>query len=286
MNYLPHIASRMFNTPVLIHPRKAEVIVGALADRMGIARVARLMEDDDAPMLSFSDEGRNPRKGYDVEQGVALIPVAGTLVQKLGALRPMSGMTGYDGIRQNLFAALADDEVKAIVFDIDSPGGEAAGCFDLVDTIFEARGAKPITAIVDEMAFSAAYAIASACDEIMVPRTGGTGSVGVIVMHMDMSDALDAAGLKVTIITHGDLKADGNPYQRLARETKARIQADIDTMGELFVETVARNRNMAASKVRDMQAATFLGSAGVDRGLADAVMAPDAAFLAVLEKLA
>ena len=195
-------------------------------------------------------------------------------------------MTGYDGIRQNLFAALADDEVKAIVFDIDSPGGEAAGCFDLVDTIFEARGAKPITAIVDEMAFSAAYAIASACDEIMVPRTGGTGSIGVIVMHMDMSDALDAAGLKVTIITHGDLKADGNPYQRLARETKARIQADIDTMGELFVETVARNRNMAAFKVRDMQAATFLGSAGAERGLADAVMAPDAAFLAVLEKLA
>jgi len=288
MNQLPYIASRMFNTPVAIHPHKAEVIVSALADRMGIARVARLMEDDDydTPSAAMSNEGRNPRAGYDVAQGVAVIPVAGTLVQKLGTLRPYSGMTGYDGIRNNLLTALADPEVKGVFFDFDTPGGEVAGCFDLVDTIHKARGIKPMWAMVDEMAYSAGMALASACDRVITPRTGGVGSIGVVVIHMDYSDALDKAGMKVTIVTHGDLKAEGNPFQRLSKDAQARIQADINTMGELFVSTVARNRNLAPAKVRDTQAACYLGSKGVDEGLADEVMAPDDAFLALVEACA
>jgi signal peptide peptidase SppA len=284
----PHLAQRMFNVPVAIHPRKAEIIVAALADRLGIARVARLMEDDDwdePHASSMGASGSNPRAGYDVAQGVAIIPVSGTLVHKLGTVRPYSGMTGYDGIRQNLLMALADPEVKAIILDIDSPGGEASGCFDLVDTIYKARGMKPIWAIVDEMAYSAAYAIASAADRIIVPRTGGTGSVGVVIMHMDWSDALDEAGLKVTIITYGDHKADGNPYQRLPKDVRERIQADINTMGDLFVSTVARNRNLSPEQVRETQALCYLGQKGVDAGLADEVMPPDDAFRELVESL-
>lgn len=288
-----HLAQRLFNVPLAIAPGKAEIIMAALADRLGVANMLRLdgsavpltpmaMDDD----YDVAPSRGRPRKGYDVVEGVAVIDISGTLVQKLGTLRPYSGMMGYDGIRQNVLTAVADPDVKAICLDIDSPGGEVAGCFDLVDTIYKARGEKPIWALLDESAYSAAYAIASAADYITVPRTGGTGSIGVICMHIDWSEAISKAGAKVTIITHGARKADGHPEIALSEEALASYQADIDMMGELFVETVARNRNISADSVRDMQAATYLGSNGVSLGLADAVMAPDAAFLALLDKLA
>jgi len=281
------LAQRLFNTPLAIMPGKAEVIMAALADRLGISQIARvgavpqMMEDDD----DYSAPGRNPRAGYDVVAGVAIIEVCGTLVQKLGCLRPWSGMSGYDGIRQNFLTALSDPDVKAIMLDIDSPGGEVSGCFDLVDTIYRARGKKPIWSILNESAYSAAYAIASAADRIVVPRTGGVGSIGVIWMHMDWSKALTGAGFKVTFITYGETKADGHPEIPLSSEALARFQGDIDTMGELFVTTVARNRNISAKAVRDTQAATYLGPAGISQGLADEVMAPDAAFRALLAEI-
>ena len=287
-----HLAQRLFNVPLAIHPGKAEVIMTALADRLGVASLLRLEGTGVKPMaFDESDDFREPARdsrarGYELVEGVAVIDISGTLVQKLGTLRPYSGMMGYDGIRQNVLTALADPDVKALALDIDSPGGEVAGCFDLVDTIYKGRGDKPIWAILDEAAYSAAYAIASAADYITVPRTGGTGSIGVIAMHIDWSEAISKAGAKVTIITHGARKADGHPEIPLSDEALANYQSDIDSMGELFVETVARNRNMAASKVRDMQAACFLGTNGVSQGLADAVMAPDASFLALLDKLA
>ena len=289
MRSLAHIAQRMFNVPVAIHPRKAEVIVAALADRLGIARISRLEEEFSVatPMALDMDAPARPTRavGYDLAQGVAVIHIAGTLVQKNGTLRPYSGMTGYDGIRQNLLTALDDPEVRGILLDVDSPGGEVAGCFDLVDTIYEARKIKPIWSLVDEMALSAGYALASAGSRVLVPRTGTVGSVGVVVLHMDMSDAIDEAGMKVTIITHGERKADGNPYQRLPRDVRARIQADIDTMGELFVATVARNRKLAPDDVRATEAGCFLGSDGVSVGLADSVSSPEAAFLSFVESL-
>lgn len=284
INY-PHLAQRLFNTPLAITPGKIEVIMGVLADRFGLAKLFRA--DGQAVMLdSFDDMGEPmPTKGYEVVAGIAIVPISGTLVQKLGTLRPYSGMTGYDGIRQNISAALEDDDVKAIVLDIDSPGGEVSGCFDLVDSIYSARGEKPIWSILTESAYSAAYAIASATDRIIVPRTGGTGSVGVICAHVDFSKALTQAGINVTLITYGDHKADGNEYNPLAKKALERFQGDVDTMGDLFVETVARNRNLSSAKVRNTQASTFLGANGVEIGFADAVMAPAEAFRSLLSEL-
>lgn len=288
-----HLAQRLFNVPIAIHPSKAEVVMAALAERLGIGRMMRLNGDAmnlvplalEGDGYSYADrESRDT--GYDLAGSIAIIPVHGTLVQKLGTLRPWSGMTGYDGIRQAFLTAIYDPKVEAIVLDVDSPGGEVAGCFDLVDTIYRARGSKPIWSILNESAYSAAYAIASAADKIYVPRTGGTGSIGVICMHVDFSRALTEAGLQVTFITYGERKADGHGEIPLTAEALKRFQADIDSMGELFVDTVARNRNLAASKVRDTQASTYLGKTGVEIGLADAVAAPDAAFRALLAELA
>jgi capsid assembly protease len=289
---LPRLAQKIFNTPLAIHPKKAEIVIAALADRLGISQMVRLngtvinpsaMEDDE---YGFAEPGSTPRSGYDMVGPIAVIDVQGTLVQKLGSLRPWSGMTGYDGLRQNLFMAVSDPKVEAIALNIDSPGGEVAGCFDLVDAIYGLRGKKPIWAILDESAYSAAYAIASAADKIYVPRTGGVGSIGVIAAHVDLSQALTAAGIKVTFITYGEYKADGHAELPLSDEALARFQADIDAMGELFVETVARNRNISAATVRGTKAACFMGSRGVALGLADEVAAPDAAFRALINSIA
>ena len=281
---LPHLAQRLFNTPLAITPGKIEIIMAALADRFGLSKVFRI--DGSTAMLDDYDEGKSvQRHAYDVVQGVAIIPVQGTLVHKLGSLWPYCGMTGYDGIRANLSMALADDAVQAVMFDIDSPGGEVSGCFDLVDSIYAARGDKPIWSILSESAYSAAYAIASSTDRIIVPRTGGTGSVGVICAHVDFSKALDAAGIDVTLITYGRNKADGSEYKPLSDKALQRFQADVDAMGELFVATVARNRGMSKNAVRNTDAKTYLGAAGVEVGFADAVMAPDEAFRSLLIEL-
>ncbi|UJD90092.1 S49 family peptidase [Rahnella aquatilis] len=276
---LPHLAQRLFNTPLALHPRKAEVVMAALTDRFGLTRIQSMSWDDDDD--SFSRQARDT--GYDVVEGIAVIPIQGTLVQKLGTLRPYSGMTGYDGIRACFLQALNDSEVKAICLDIDSPGGEVAGCFDLVDEIYAARGSKPVWAILSESAYSAAYALASAADKIIVPRTGGVGSVGVIVMHVDWSQKIKKDGLAVTIITYGDRKAESNPYEPLSETARKAIQSDIDEMGRLFVSTVSRNRGITEKTVRDTEAACFLGADGVQLGLADQVASPDAAFRDLLQ---
>lgn len=289
MTNYPHLAQRLFNTPLAILPSKGEMVMAALADRFGIAKLFRAdgmqvqlgawSEDEE-----FGGAAESPR-GYDIVRGVAVIPVTGTLVAKLGTLRPYSGMTGYDGLRANFSMAIDDPKVKAIVLDIDSPGGEVSGCFDLVDAIHSQRGVKPVWSILSDSAYSAAYAIASASDRIIVPRTGGTGSVGVICMAVEFSKALTTAGITVTIFQYGDRKADGNEYTPLEEAARKRFQADIDEMGDLFVSTVARNRNISKASVRGTQATTFLGAKGVEIGFADAVMAPDEAFRSLLEQL-
>ena len=278
---LPHLAQKLFNTPLAIHPQKAEVIVSSLTERLGITKVrSTMMEDDDG---YFSRKARKD-SGYDVLEGIAVIPVYGTLVQKLGTLRPYSGMTGYDGIRRVFLTAVNDPEVKGICLDIDSPGGEVPGCFDLVDLIYTERGKKPIHAILSENAFSAAYAIASAADKIFVPRTGGVGSVGVIVIHCDWSQRIKDDGLKVSIITYGNRKAESNPYVALSDEAKAAIQHDVDEMGRLFVSTVSRNRGLSETVIRNTQAACYLAAEGVQMGLADVVASPDVAFQELMKE--
>ncbi len=290
-----HLATRLFNTPIAIHPRKAEIAMSALSERLGITSIVRAdgrplksgaWYDDDDDFGSSRPTQRDA--GYDVLNGVAVIPISGTLVHKLGSLRPYSGMTGYDGIRQAWLTAQDDPEVKAIAEIYDSGGGEVAGCADLYETKMAMRGNKPTWAILSESAYSAAYWLASAADKIVVPRTGGTGSIGIICMHVDMSEALTKAGLKVTFITSAgaDRKTDGHAEIALSPDALSAIQVEIDAMGDIFYDSVARARGLTVDAVRGFAAGTFMGAAGVTAGLADAVMAPEQAFAALLAEVA
>ena len=286
MKSYPFSMARMFGVPLAIHPTKGKVIAQALSKRLNITSIqfndsrAEVSEWEEEDFSEPSTEG-----GYDVVNGVAIIPIEGTLVHKGSSLRPHSGMLGYNAIAHNFTTAIRDEEVRAVVLACNSAGGEVSGCFDLVDLIHSARGIKPVWSILDDMAFSACYAIASAADRIIVPRTGGTGSVGVITLHADHSKELEGDGIAVTIFQYGDRKADGNPYFALSKEAAERYQEDIDTMGDLFVETVSRNLGIKPAKVRATQAATYLGAKGVEIGFAHAVMAPDEAFRSLLSEL-
>jgi signal peptide peptidase SppA len=265
---------RFLGRPLAILPSRAQLIVDALRSA---ETGAFTFDAGDAPAAS---------KPYEIVSGVAVVPVRGVLVHEVSLWGWFfGGETSYKMLAQMLVAAMSDAEVRAVVLHVNSPGGEVAGCFDLVDGIYGLRGIKPIWSIVDEDAYSAAYAIASAADRIIVPRTGGVGSIGVVTMHTDVTGFLDKAGVKITTIQFGDRKTDSYPTTPLSDAAQARIQADVDTMGELFVATVARNRKLSAEQVRDTEAGCFLGAAAIEQGLADAVMAPDAAFLSLLETL-
>jgi ClpP class serine protease len=259
------LASGLLGKPLAIHP-------GYFQAAMGIE--ARALDD-----------GVRLDCGYALVDGVAVIPVLGLLVQDLGTIYSWGDVTGYDGIRANFLMALADSKVDAIALSVKSGGGDCAALFDLVDLIYESRDIKPTLAICAETAYSAAYALASACEQITVPRTGGVGSVGVVAAHIDVTKALDMAGIAVEFFHYGDRKVDGHSEIPLSKEARERFQADVDELGKLFVSTVARNRNLSVDAVRKTQATTFLGAAGVEAGLADAVMAPDEAFRSLLAEL-
>lgn len=296
MQQFAHLGTRVFNTPLALHPRKAEIAIAALAERLGITSIVRANGSIIEPRAWFDDEDEgfsSPRDrgsdgGYDVLGGAAVIPISGTLVHKLGSLRPYSGMTGYDGLRQAFLTAQADPEVRGIAMVYDTGGGEVAGVADLHDTMLELRGNKPHWAILSESAYSAGYWLACTADKVIVPRTGGTGSIGIICMHVDMAEALSKAGLKVTFITSegADRKTDGHSEIPLSAEAFAHFKVEIDAMGEIFYEAVARSRGLTTDQVRGFAAGTFMGADGVTAGLADAVMAPDAALAALLAEIA
>lgn len=272
MGPLPHLATRVFGTPLLITRDKLDVILRVLGPRLGLGAEGESVQ---APGASAS-AGRPPAAaapplGQAEARGVAVIPVHGTLVQRAAWVDTPSGLTGYDVLRARFAEALADPAVTAILFDVDSPGGEVAGLFDLVDEIYRARGRKPIYAVADEAAYSAAYAIASAADRVFLPRTGGVGSVGVIALHVDQSGFDEKTGLRYTAVYAGARKNDFNPHEPLSGEARATLQAMVDETYEIFVATVARNRGLSADAVRRTEAGVYQGRAAVSAGLADGV---------------
>jgi signal peptide peptidase SppA len=190
---------------------------------------------------------------------------------------PSGGPTTYADIRRAFDLSMVDDGVESTVLDLHSCGGDAMGAFDLADHIYQMRGVKPITAIVNEEAYSAAYLLASACDRIVLTRTAGVGSIGVIATHADLSRAEDAAGITITHVYSGARKADFSPHSPLTSEALQRLQESVDQTRELFVQTVARNLGMDPKDIRATEAGTYTGKAAVTAGLAHEVAPADKA---------
>ena len=262
MTMLPHIASRVLDTPLVIGQAKLEAILAVIGPRIGI----------EAPAPAVMN-GTGGRRGGNLvtPEGIAVIPVFGTLVKRAGAIEAASGLTFYGHLEEQIMDAATDPAVRAVLLDIDSPGGEAAGVFDLSDLVYEARSLKPIWAVADEEAFSGAYAIASAAERLIVPRTGGLGSIGVVAVHVDRSARDAMEGFRTTTVYAGAAKNDFNPHETLKDGARRTLQAEVDRVYALFVDTVARNRGLTADAIRATEARLFFGEDAVRAGLADEV---------------
>jgi signal peptide peptidase SppA len=279
MNKYPHLMSRIFGTPLMISQGKLDVILAALAPRLDLQGAGQI--DANGPYSKPAD-----RKPYAVtSEGIAVISIVGSLVKRVSGLDAISGLTSYEQIETEFLDAATDPAIKGILLDIDSPGGEAAGVFDLSDQIYQARTLKPVWAMANEMAFSAAYALGSAAEHIWVSRTSGVGSVGVLAVHLDTSGADQKAGLKYSTIFAGDRKTDFDSHAPLSEEAKSTLQDEVNRVYDIFVETVSRNRNLSADQVRKTEAALFWGEQGLQVGLADKIGTLPEALTAMGEKI-
>ena len=258
MKHLTHVASRFINCPLMIHPPKLEVIIKAIGPRLGIDPDAiwarRVPMDATATLMARYMEAGGERD-YAVIDGIAVIPVQGVLLKKESFMTAWRGCSSYEQIQRQVAGAVDDGGVRAILLDIDSPGGETAGCFDLADYIYSVRGIKPVYAVANDIALSAAYAIASSASRVFLNRTGAVGSVGVYALHVDQSGFDKELGAKYTYVFAGERKVDGNPHQPLSERARADIQDEVDREYGIFTETVARNRKVGTKDIVATQAA-------------------------------
>ncbi len=276
---LSHVASRFIGTPLMIDPVKFEVIVRGVGPRIGIdPTLLPQLAADPALAQRYNDAGED--REYALLDGIAVIPVQGTLMKKDSWLSSWSGGCSYLSVQKQIQGALDDGSVSGILLDVDSPGGEVSGCFELTDFIFKSRGQKPIYATANDCALSAAYSIASAADRIFVTRTGAVGSVGVFTLHVDQSGFDEQIGAKFTYIFAGAKKVDGNPHEPLDKGAYKELKTEIDRLYEIFTSTVARNRKAEQAEV----VATEAGLLWADHAIplfADAVGTFDDAMAAI-----
>jgi capsid assembly protease len=265
---MTYLASRLFGTPLLIHRPKLDVILSVVGQRIGMADVPAM------PMMDLAAFQRPPLAASP--EGIAVISIHGSLVKRLLGMEAASGLTSYGEIAAMLDAALADPQVSGILLDIDSPGGEASGSFELARRVREVAAQKPIWAVANDAAYSAAYAIAASAQRLFVTETGGVGSIGVIALHVDQSVKDAKEGYRYTAITAGAHKNDYSPHEPLSDAAKTELQGEVDRLYAIFTEHVAAMRGLDLDAVRATEAGLFFGGNAVTQGLADGVQTLDA----------
>lgn len=279
MTHLVHVMDRLFGQPLFLLPTKAETIAGVILSR-GVADLplAVAAADDAAvPEASrFAGQRYNREETglVGVADGVAIIHVIGSLVNRGAWVGASSGLVSYEGIAAQIDAAVEGAKrgtIKALAVDINSPGGEATGMFALTAKLRAARDVMPVIAVVNDMAASAAYGIAASADEVVISPTSIVGSVGVVFMHVDRSQAAAKAGVVETAIYAGANKTLG--LGPLTTEARASIQSMVDTFYARFLETVelGRGDRTTAEAARATEANIYVGQAAIDAGLADRI---------------
>ena len=279
MTDLPYLASRLYGTPLLVARPKLEIILGVVARKLAGDTLA-------TPPPANVDTGMTG--GLQNLEGIAVLPVLGTLVRRSSYIGAASGLTSYHDIEAMAEAAFADPQVRAVLLEIDSSGGEAGGVFDLAQRLraLSQTSGKPLWAIADEAALSAAYAIACAADRLWLTRTAEVGSIGVVAVHVDESVADAKAGMSYTFLHAGAHKVDGHPHAPLPAPVAADIQADIEQLHTQFISLVAGFRRLTPEAIRDTEARVYRGEAALQAGLADQIGTRAEAITALQRQLA
>lgn len=261
-----HVTRAVLDTTWMIQPQKLEQICQFLEAR---AAGVELSETEIRAAFGADEEDEDVR----TINGVRLIPVMGVMAPRMNLFMRFSGGTSTQLLAQQFRAALKDPDIRAIVFEVDSPGGSAAGNEELAREIFAARGQKPIVAVVRGMAASAAYYVASAADQIVVTPSSEVGSIGTLTIHAESSKAAERAGVKYTVIQAGEFKAHGNQYTPLDEKSQGALQERIDAHYRQFVAAVARHRGITEAQVETDygQGKVYLPPEAQRRGMVDRV---------------
>lgn len=261
-----HILSFALDHPWAITRPMLSVVAGIIARRIA-------GRDADAGTI---DAALVNRKNLPQPQAgsVAIIPVYGVLAPRLNMITEMSGGTTFEKLTAQLRETMANKAIKTIVLDIDSPGGNVAGATEFARELLRARTKKPIVAVAQYSACSAAYWPAACCTEIVVAPSAIVGSIGVYTAHDDLSEALKQEGIKRTYLSAGTGKVDGNEAEPLSAEAAGRIQALIDDAYGLMVTDVVKGRGagMTPDRVRnEWKAHVYTATEAVRLGLADRI---------------
>ncbi|MCL6455737.1 MAG: S49 family peptidase, partial [Ralstonia pickettii] len=266
------LISEFLSTPWAIMPERLSAFAGVVVRwSTGIVADAVTMTSVRADAAAVA-----ARRGSSARAGngsIAVLPMYGVVTQRGNMADDISGPGSMSTqmFSQSLRSALADDSVDAILMDIDSPGGSVYGVQELADEIYQARGQKPVVAIANSLAASAAYWLGSAASEFYVTPGGEVGSIGVWSAHEDWSKALAEAGITTTLISAGKFKTEGNPYGPLSADAQAFMQSRVDDYYGAFTKAVARQRGVPVATVRDgMGQGRVLGAqAAKEAGMVD-----------------
>lgn len=266
MNSYSRIRSAIFAQPWAILPSSLETILVYLSARADGNVV--LSEDETAILEAAQRQHR-----MTSADGVAVIPITGTIAHRMGSMQAMSGGATTRQIAADTRAAVADPNVRGIVHYIHSPGGTVDGVPELAEEIRSMRGQKPIVAVADTMAASAAYWIASAADEIVVTPSGQVGSIGVFAVHEDFSEQYAALGEKRTLIASSKWKGEGMDFAPLTDDLREHIEEQVLAYDDMFVSAVAKGRGVTESVVRNSfgQGRMVMAKQAVKAGMADRV---------------
>ena len=238
-----HIMQAVIETPWAILPGKLAIIQSLLTLRAAGHRLT-------AEEIRAQIQGARPQSGpIQAGNGIAVIPIVGTIIPRGDMLMESSGAVSTQRIAAAFRSAMSNPDVGSIILDMDSPGGQVGGVDELATEIFQARGQKRIVAVANHLAASAAYWLATAADEVVVSPSGEVGSIGVFAMHQDISQALESEGVKVNLIAAGKYKTEGNPFEPLNEESRAAIQGRVDDYYQMFAGAVARNRGVKRAEV-------------------------------------
>ncbi len=270
------IMGRLSASETLISDRHAEsMLVGLLLEADRVEDPAAAWDEVRGELCASWDVEDGPetqRKPFIYRDGVAIIPVHGVLINRFNYC--WGYVTGYDFIRRQKNLALADPDVKLIVFDHDSPGGEAAGCDELAREIFQERATKPSMALVNTLSASAGYWLAAASTRIVCAPSGTVGSIGVYIQHMMVGRMLQELGIDMEYVKRGEYKTSGNPYEPLSEKDRAYLQEMVDERYDEFTTSVAEFRGIEESVARDTEARVMRPTEALALGLIDAAVSP------------
>jgi signal peptide peptidase SppA len=264
------------STPWAILPSYVQTMVEVLTLR---ANGIRLSDEEIAARVAAGRAARGSHGEAPKPASIAVVPVWGVISHRMAAMDDLSspGGASAEQLTGQIRALANDADISAIVLDVDSPGGSVFGVPELAEEIRAARAKKPIIAVANAMAASAAYWLASQATEFVVTPSGQVGSIGVYTLHEDLSESLKAEGIEISVVKAGKYKIEGNPFGPLDDEARAALQKEVDSYYSMFTKDVAKGRGVDVEAVRNGFAEGRMANAkdAVALGMADRVATLD-----------